>query len=404
MSDPFNSNEQIQQLSAEIRRLTEENLRLRTELEAYRLSKKGKKGVTRGIGWFGAGIFLGKRFKRSLVQLLTEIPQKKVTRETLAEVTAHALWRFTRITLFGLMVAVIPAAILIFQTLLMRSQNRMIKRQSEIMDMQNDLVSQQNQLIGLQLKQDDVNTQKSLYAGEVNNVKRYLEGLTNRGINDEQGTQLIGKRIGEVSRKINPYQLSPNGEGTLSPERGELLEAFIAATKRLPRLEQYAHLAYGEASFAQANLEKAILVDANLRGAILNAANLTEANLRGANLENAQLNQAILNGAPITNANLFAANLSNASAKGTLFNASKLKNANFSAADLSGADLRGVNDVQGANFTETILINVKVSDPNWLSKMDDQDVTGWNDIRAKYIVDNTEQRDGNGVYYLIVER
>jgi uncharacterized protein YjbI with pentapeptide repeats len=403
MSESYFSNEQFQQLKADNQKLAEENLRLRTELEAYRMSQKGKKGVARGIGWLGAGIFLGKRFKKSLIQLFTEIPQKNVTHETLANVTAHALWRFTRVTLFGLLIAVIPAAILIFQTLLMRSQNRMIQRQSEIMDLQNDLVSQQNQLIGLQLKQDDINTQKSLFAGEVNTSKRYLQNLSNRGI-DEQAAQDVGKRLGEVSRKINAYELSPDGKGSLSPERGELLEAFIAATKRLPNLERFAHLVYGEAPFYQADLEKAILVDANLRGAILNEANLTEANLRGADLENAQLNNAILDKAPITNASLFATNLSNASAKGTLFNASDLRNANFSAADLSGADLRGVNDLQSANFTETILLNVKVSDPNWLAKMDDQNIVGWNDLRSKYIVDNTEQRDANGVYFLIIER
>ncbi len=403
MSDSYLSNEQFQQLRADNQKLAEENLRLRTELEAYRLSKKGKKGVSRGLGWFGAGVFLGKRFKKSLIQLLTEIPQKNVTRETLANVTAHALWRFTRVTLFGLLVAVVPAAILIFQTILMRSQNRMIQRQSSIMELQNDLVSQQNQLIGLQLKQDDVNTQKSLFAGEVNTIKRYLQSISNRGL-DESAAQNVGKRLGEVSRKITAYELSPDGSGSLSPERGELLEAFIAATKRVPNLERFAHLVYGEASFYQADLEKAILVDANLRGVILNEANLTEANLRGANLENSQLNNAILDKAPVTNARLFAANLSNVSAKGTLFNASDLKNANFSAADLSGADLRGVNILENANFTETILLNVKVSDPNWLAKMDDQNITGWNDLRSKYIVDNTEQRDGNGVYYLIIER
>jgi hypothetical protein len=180
MSESYFSNEQFQQLKADNQKLAEENLRLRTELEAHRLSKKGKKGVARGIGWLGAGIFLGKKFKKSLIQLLTEIPQKNVTRETLASVTAHALWRFTRITLFGLLVAVIPAAILIFQTLLMRSQNRMIKRQSDIMELQNELVNQQNQLIGLQLKQDDINTQKSLFAGEVNTIKRYLQNISNR--------------------------------------------------------------------------------------------------------------------------------------------------------------------------------------------------------------------------------
>jgi uncharacterized protein YjbI with pentapeptide repeats len=403
MSESYFSNEQFQQLKADNQKLAEENLRLRMELEAHHFSKKGKKGVARGIGWLGAGIFLGKKFKKSLIQLLTEIPQKNVTRETLASVTAHALWRFTRITLFGLLVAVIPAAILIFQTLLMRSQNRMIKRQSDIMELQNELVNQQNQLIGLQLKQDDINTQKSLFAGEVNTIKRYLQNISNRGI-DEQAAQDIGKRLGEVSRKISAYELSPDGKGSMSPERGELLEALIAATKRLPNLERFVHLVYGEAPFYQADLEKAILLGANLRGAMLNEANLTEANLREADLENAQLNNAILDQAFVTNARLFASNLSNASAKGTLFNASDLKNANFSAADLTEADLRGVNSLVNANFTEAILLNVKVSDPNWLAKMDDQNITGWNDLRSKYIVDNTEQRDANGVYYLIIER
>ena len=83
---------------------------------------------------------------------------------------------------------------------------------------------------------------------------------------------------------------------------------------------------------ARANLARADLSDANLRGADLSGADLSDANLRGANLRGAYLSDANLRGANLRGAYLSDANLSGADLSG----------ADLSGADLSSADLNGV--------------------------------------------------------------
>ena len=82
-------------------------------------------------------------------------------------------------------------------------------------------------------------------------------------------------------------------------------------------------------NLTNANLSRADLTNANLRGADLTNANLSRADLTNANLRGADLTNANLSRADLTKANLRGADLTNAN----------LTNANLSRADLSRADL-----------------------------------------------------------------
>lgn len=403
MADNLYPNDQIRQLQQQNQQLADENLKLRTELEAYKIKIDRKVTAGKAISWTGAGIFMGKRLKKSLEQLYAEIPRKEFNRETLATVTAHVLWRFTRIRLVSILFAIIPAAILILQTFMMMRQTTTMERQSDIMKTQNELVETQNTLIQNQIGSEDINAKKGIYSGIVADAENTIRNRSGRSLRNEGDVINFGKSIASAVNKIEPYELGPGGKN-VSPELGQILLSFVNKAKQEANLKRFAYLVYAEAIFNYADLEEKVLNNAPLKAAFLSNSNLTKAVLRGADLENTQLNQAILDEAIITNANLFATNLNSARAQGAQFNASKMRNAKFAGADLTGADFRGVYDLDNADFTEAILLNVKVSEANWLRKMADKNIKGWDDIRNVYRVNSEELRDGNGTYYVIEER
>jgi len=108
-----------------------------------------------------------------------------------------------------------------------------------------------------------------------------------------------------------------------------------------------AHLSRADlrgANLSGANLSRAELFGANLHRANLSRADLFGANLRGANLTNAKLSEA----------GLFEANLSGANLSGAEVFGAGLRGANFSEAKLSGANLFGVN-LNGADLSRADL-------------------------------------------------
>ena len=145
-----------------------------------------------------------------------------------------------------------------------------------------------------------------------------------------------------------------------------------------------------DADLCRADLHRAYLTWANLRGADLSDANLGRADLRRANLCRANLRGVDLSGASLGDADLSGADLGRANLRGTDLRGTDLSDVNLSDADLSGADLgratlsdadlcgadlhktdlhgaylRGV-DLRGANLAsailrETVLIDLDLS-------------------------------------------
>jgi hypothetical protein len=93
----------------------------------------------------------------------------------------------------------------------------------------------------------------------------------------------------------------------------------------------------------RADLCRADLHEANLRGADLCRADLCEANLRGADLRGADLRGADLCRADLCEANLRGADLREANLRGANLCRADLCEANLCRADLHGADLRGAD-------------------------------------------------------------
>jgi len=113
------------------------------------------------------------------------------------------------------------------------------------------------------------------------------------------------------------------------------------------------------ANLTGAYLEDANLTDADLTGANLTGANLTDANLTGANLTDADLHNLNLTGANLFRANLADANLTGANLTDADLTRANLTRANLTRADLYHADLTSANlreaNLEGANLTGTIL-------------------------------------------------
>ena len=89
--------------------------------------------------------------------------------------------------------------------------------------------------------------------------------------------------------------------------------------------------------------ERADLERANLYGADLRGANLERANLYGADLERANLYGADLRGANLERANLYGADLRGANLERANLYGADLRGANLYGANLYGADLRGAD-------------------------------------------------------------
>ena len=105
----------IKELESEIHRLREEN-------EFLRKRKKIKKTCSSWLGNHSTNIFAGRNLKKSLVRLYTELPGQP-SKETLADVSSHLIWRLTRVGAITLMIATVPLLIMVMQTVILNIQN-----------------------------------------------------------------------------------------------------------------------------------------------------------------------------------------------------------------------------------------------------------------------------------------
>lgn len=380
-------NERIRQLEQQVSRLREQ---LDKEKAKQSFRKKSKRYL---FSKKAAFMIIGKGLKTSLFRLYGELPDK-VSKDTFADVSAHVIWRITRIGIFTVLIAAIPLLVLFVQTLILSKQNSLFKTQNDLfslqlqqVEQQNDLIKGQNQLFKEQnklfqkqnIKVDVQNelvsnqnsmlsNQNSLFKNQNNLVEQqnnrivqqtelieadrrsslvFLMGNIMDKVDEEIKTvgnkqralsfEVIG-RITALSQSLKPYKYLKNDRlirKPLSPERGQLLLALI--NSHLDTIETY-DLIFKTTKFSRSDLEEAQLSNAYLAGARLNNANLEEVVLKSANL-----NRAKLQSADLQEANLSAATLQQTHLRKAYLNLADLEKANLSKADLSEADLTYAN-------------------------------------------------------------
>lgn len=120
------------------------------------------------------------------------------------------------------------------------------------------------------------------------------------------------------------------------------------------------------ASLFMAHLERAILTEANLEGAHLYEAHLEGANLDKANLKKANLRKANLEGAVLIEAYLEEADLDKTNLEGVVFIKANLKGAKFLTID----QLSKVKTLYDAKIDEELLIPLKEKFPELFEKPD----------------------------------
>ncbi len=404
-------------------RLERENERLRQSIQELKANsrKKRRKSLRYMLGKKAAYTIIGKNLKGSLDRLYSELPNR-VTRDTFADVSAHLIFRLTRIGIFAVIVGITPLLILITQTIILRQQNKLFLSQNELfglqvsqVDKQNELISGQNKLFKEQNalfkgQNKKVDRQNDLVSGQntlvenqnalFDNQNQLVEKQTSR---IEQQTELIEAdrrsslvflmgnimdkldeelkdpynvqrklsyelvgRLSALSYSLKPYRYLKNDrliKRPLSPERGQMLLSLV--NSKLDTVETLDNL-YTSTKFSRADLDEAYLKSAYLKGVRLNNAELKEADIEQANLNSAYLKHAEMDkiqakGAKFRTADLSEASLRSARLEKADFTLSTLYKTDLHKAKLKGAILQDAN-LKSANLKKADLSEAILTD------------------------------------------
>ena len=271
----------------------------------------GKNWMIKG----GATILVGSDLISAFRLFLGELPAP--SKEITANLAGHLVYRFTRLGIFGFLIALIPIVLLWQQNQLLSNQNEKIDAQIEL-----DESSRRGNLVVMMSNiMDSINE-------EINTVED--RGDSSRVLS----TQLIG-RIAALSYAFRPYRFWQDSaliENPLSPERGQLLLALVNSDLDTSTYK----IIYQESTFTDSYLKHANLSNAYLVGI----------DLKGSNL----------NGASLNNTNLSYADIQNS--------------------DFGSTDFRGVN-LNNTIICDIELLYAKVSNPQWFSNLLEKDQCGF---------------------------
>lgn len=365
------------------------------------------------LGRFGAKMFLGKQLYRSVVdgwdawsayfqgQYAPRTQMAWPEHET-RDISAAIANRFLRIGMFGILIGLIPAIMLGFQTALMIIQVWQVNVQNDIVREQNTLTRQQFAVgYSTQLKQQ-------IYAGEC------TDRLDAKSCSP---TELPGVRADAAQALVRLADIAQGGrqeEGDVSGEeatrarlKGALLQATDLAEMNFDRVDldgaSFTGASLWKTSFERASLVKATFdrariddVDfslASLSKASFERARVTNSTFVEADLRGVTFKQAIMKGADFSQAkfypddkpvlrdqgqvanfyeaealgdlkfdgaNLIKANFSQKSWLRLSFVGAKLMQSSFAGASLTSSSLRDA-DLTGANLDGATLIDVDLT-------------------------------------------
>lgn len=364
--------------------LREENQRLREQIQ-----QQNEGTLSRGRAFFrklalsASGLVAGKGLKHSLARLYDELPHN-VTKDTMADVSTHLIWRVTRIGVFAISAAVIPILVLMVQTLILGIQN-------DKLDQQNRLILNQNLRLDQQVQLDESYRRSSfifLMSNVMDKVDEELKNATDgsRRLSDE----LIG-RIAALSQALLPYRYLENDTliaAPVSPERGQLLFTLVNSLLDKSTYDKI---------FEKSNFSYAELKQANFSGAYLRNINLDYAHFPDAVFSEADMEFAKLNYADLSDTHLEEINLQGAQLKSASLRSAELVNVNFSNANLQGLDLRRarisgfftncrLDDVQleEAEIDFAVLDDAHFQSKGWLENLNEDRLKGLFSIRENY--------------------
>jgi len=358
-----------EQLKAENDKLQNQIIDLKVQIKAYEQKKKNSRGqnikmAKRLVKWWAGG-----ELTSSFHKLYDELPI--VSKQTFAEISASIVRRFTRLGFFAILFALIPFLFLVIQTFILNRQTILLNNQNKKIDTQIYLeeASRRNNLVFLM---DNI----------LQNVNMELDKKKDKKLSKS----LIG-RIGALSQGFQSYRFLEGDtlSRSLNPERGQFLLALANSDMDTTSLDAI----YKKATFKNAYLKGAFLDNLYLSGADLGGADLSYTDLNqtnlSADLRYADLKYSMLIGADLTNAHLAGADLANAY---LLF------------ANLVGANLEGTN-LKGTSLENANLEGVKVKESNWIEKLKEWKVIGYEEIKEKYVLSEKKKGKFESAYYEI---
>ena len=366
-----------------IERLKKENRILQDKLDKITRKKSKRRRFRKWLFKKSTTPLFGRRLKRSISTAINEFKEyKTLSVDTVSDVSTSIIWRVTRIGLFAILFAVLPALVLFFQTKLLMNQN--------------ELITNQNSLVEAERRSSLVFVMDNVLS-DLNDELKY-KGISSR--NTISNT--LEARIVSLSRAMQPYQYIEDGkliEKKTSLERGQLLYSLIKSDLDNQSLGDI----FNVGSFDYSYLKEVFLGrGAYLKYIKLNNAVLTQANMPGAELSNSEFDEAQMENINLSDAilkrsRLKYANLHRAELAGADFTQANISGSDLSKADLSEAILWGTK-IEGVDFTDTNLNKVIVHRKDWLAYVSDSlDLDGSSSIKKKYKL----QKQGKEQFVLV---
>ena len=360
--------EQLHKLSEKIHDLSLENQALKQELDAIKKDEQSKVPQVIRTTFRGVKFWAGADLRKSFDRVYQELPA--VTKPAFAQLSASIVKRFTRIGLFAILFAVIPALFILIQTIILFQQNGKLEIQNQKIQQQVYLeeASRRNNLVFLMDSTlDQIND-------EVSNTS------------DRLSQPLIG-RIKSLVYGFRPYRFLENDKLTqpLSVEKGQFLLALMNSGINKQSIDQIF-----QASFSNVYLKKVSLFGKVLENIEMPNADLQEADLSLTSFKGANMHDTNFSGARLGRANLMDTDLRNAQFKNTNLNNAQLDAALLENASFEGADLR-----------EASLDKAHVANKDWFEQLKKWNVIGTDAIIATYTLDGPHTNELEKEFYIL---
>ncbi len=341
--------------------LEEENRRMRERLSELEAKFARQQSRRSRLVLLAVRIFTGKPLYKSVNQMVDELSERRIERETIKKVSYALLHRLTRVGFVALLIALGPLVLAGLQTYYLKKQN-------EKLDVQNKRIEQQTYLQEAERRSSLV----FLFDNVLNKIDEELRLSPQRRA---LSPQLIG-RIVALTKALKPYRFLEGDSITStmsSPERGQVLLSILASKLHPNTYDQIFLLAdFSYASLQNVNLDGAYLRNINLSHAVLESVSLTGADLRNANLESAEIREArvLVTGAQAQPARFDFANFHQAVLQNCDFSGSNFEYTNFAKASLRQISFRrcffnqakfaGIS-ADSLNFGESTFLNTSIS-------------------------------------------
>lgn len=356
--------------------LVEENQQLRRRVDALDRKKQKKKRFSWWLFRVSSTPFVGKRLKKSIAAAIEEYKQdRRLSVDTVSDVSSNVIWRFTRVGIVALIIALTPSFILIFQTWLLTNQNRLIKNQNIRMDQQTHLI------------EADRRSSLVFVLGEI--LSDLGDELKYKDDSKRNISATLKGRIVSLCMAMKPYRYLDKDsmiEKPISPERGQLLLSLLESDVTKTSMQEI----LTSANLEYADLKDAFLPEGYFKYGRLSYSNFDNAHLEQSNFALAELQfssfrKAVIKGVDARNTKFPYADLSYVEAMESDFRKSDFSYAKLTGADLRDTDLRQAK-FKGADLTGVRLGNALISSEKWFEELEAQNVKGIDDLEDEYSI------------------